>query len=996
MFNTNSTSAFHSLNISDILLPADWEKQTADDAFGNVFNPKYFATDWNSIYYKPSILDSEYLKTKKGMRKLTMPTLLITSKQAKMVYLLATNNIPIYIPSEYEKHPDYGYLMAFRLSLYSSPEYIFYCCKSGEWDRLLKRRINRYNDVYNWNNVGIVGCDAQFGEIKITPEEIVRNIGKISIPTINEQEQLIVVAQKHDNKIHKLISQPFEVVDLVRHYTRKASLFHPQPSLGLMTKLYHLAAGNHANLEVLTAMRQYEFQSNILNEKEIAFLTENLDKVVDQVLVSDDMARQRADGFIQPQEVTDLMCHVASFSEDVTVYNPFAGAASYGLKLHNRVVGEEINPISWAIGQIRLFAHQSEKRVDITLGDSFIELHSAKKYPAIIASPAYLYQEGQEITDIVSRLYAKLEDGGKMVCIVTGGFLYTKNNSATQLRELLIKDHAIKSVIMLPSNIFMGTSVPQALIVLSKDGRNHEIEFGNATDYVQYAKSIYRTTTLDLERFIDEFEFEIEDTQNGEDITENQTGAAIVYSELIGSDLRPSIYLTPKPGDGIALSELATSVPELTCDDIQPEYYITNTSIPEAMHYKPFVPTATENEHISSNLSCVVLEDSAVILTLANGKLRTVYTDGFVGKVAFPAGTMKILQPREGVSAKYLAALLACDILAEKTDEIPPNMILNQIKAQIEGAIIPALDQLELSRINLLNIVNAESRDQFIICIIAAEWDTLSEEIQKAYEIHKREVRSTRHAMIQTLAALSSNWEQLNFFTEMKGGKLNLSDIIGRINPMPVKDLMGSIAYSISTLQRQVEALRFEKSDWGKPIAINPHQFINGYITTNSTPSVRMVNIGNESSIQDFCDETSQTLHKFQAIQRIFYAPERLLERIFDNIVANAMAHGFCLDHKNNEIRFDWMSENGNIVITIANNGLPLKEGVSCSDVLMSGFSTALNEEGLDETLHSGQGGFEIKSLMEGLGSVEVISKPEAEFPVIYKLTFEKTDIVNN
>lgn len=58
----------------------------------------------------------------------------------------------------------------------------------------------------------------------------------------------------------------------------------------------------------------------------------------------------------------------------------------------------------------------------------------------------------------------------------------------------------------------------------------------------------------------------------------------------------------------------------------------------------------------------------------------------------------------------------------------------------------------------------------------------------------------------------------------------------------------------------------------------------------------------------------------------------------------------------------------------------------------MSGFSTSLNENASDGTLHSGQGGFEIKSLMEGLGSAEVISNPESNFPVIYKLTFEKTN----
>ncbi|MFG6372282.1 MAG: hypothetical protein K1W12_11095, partial [Turicimonas muris] len=72
----------------------------------------------------------------------------------------------------------------------------------------------------------------------------------------------------------------------------------------------------------------------------------------------------------------------------------------------------------------------------------------------------------------------------------------------------------------------------------------------------------------------------------------------------------------------------------------------------------------------------------------------------------------------------------------------------------------------------------------------------------------------------------------------------------------------------------------------------------------------------------------------------------------------------------------------------------PLTAWVTTEEALMSGCSTALNESSSEGTLHSGQGGFEIKSLMEGLGSVEVKSEPDAEFPVIYRLTFTNTNTV--
>ena len=116
---------------------------------------------------------------------------------------------------------------------------------------------------------------------------------------------------------------------------------------------------------------------------------------------------------------------------------------------------------------------------------------------------------------------------------------------------------------MLPSNIFTGFSVAQAAIMLTKGIENEEILFGDAGGHTRFAKSVYRATTFDLESFLEAFESDIEDTQEGYGPCEDQTGIAIPYEKLIGSDLTPSLYLTPKPTNGVSLSELVEEVPEL-------------------------------------------------------------------------------------------------------------------------------------------------------------------------------------------------------------------------------------------------------------------------------------------------------------------------------------------------------------------------------------------------------------------------------------------------
>lgn len=60
--------------------------------------------------------------------------------------------------------------------------------------------------------------------------------------------------------------------------------------------------------------------------------------------------------------------------------------------------------------------------------------------------------------------------------------------------------------------------------------------------------------------------------------------------------------------------------------------------------------------------------------------------------------------------------------------------------------------------------------------------------------------------------------------------------------------------------------------------------------------------------------------------------------------------------------------------------------------IFMRGYTTSLNKDGVDNNIHSGQGGYEIKTLMDGYGKAEVISNPGSPFSVVYKLTFEKTN----
>lgn len=750
MLNSNSTSAAQSLNMANVLLPAKWQK-VADADYGHVFTPDYFASGWDSIYINPS--DLKFESVSKGMRKLVAPTLLITSEKSQMVYVLASEDMPVYIQSEYAKDKDLGYIMSFALSPEVSPEYMFYACKFNLWERLLRNRIDADDYCHSWSEVGIVGYDPVCGEIKITPEDIIRSLGEISIHSIAQQKELIAAAKEQDAVIKQ---ERYDVTELVNRYmmfTRQEGIFR-QNGLGLLAEAYRIAAGNWAKPDVLNILSEYEYKKDVLSQEELAYLSKHLNEVFALVISSNGITFHPSDGFVQPQEVTDFMCKMASFPENVTVYNPFAGADSYAIALPNPVVGEEINRTTWALGQIRLFANFAEKRADITLGDSFESMQSESRYDAIITSPAYLMEKGHRIEDVVNMLYSKLNDGGKLVCIVTAGFLFAKNGTARSFKERLIQEKAIASVVTLPSNIFAGTGVNQAVIVLTKGVENNEILFADASEYTRFAKSVYRATTFDVEQFIKDLEEEVVDyLERGREIDDTTVGAPIDYSELRDTDLSPSLYLTPRPSIGISLSNIAEEQKAIRGKNVPYDCFVTASAIPANLHRKPYQPTSVPDTSKSSTARNVVaVAGSSVIVAMVSGKIRTVYTEEYTGNIAFPSGFIKILKPTSGVSAKYLAALMST------------KLVDDQIKAQVSGTVIPRLNRLNLDQIFVPVHSTPEEREKFISEVLSSEMSELEREKDDEWNQQKREVQSTRHAMIQTLSSLSSKYYcPLNF-----------------------------------------------------------------------------------------------------------------------------------------------------------------------------------------------------------------------------------------
>lgn len=74
---------------------------------------------------------------------------------------------------------------------------------------------------------------------------------------------------------------------------------------------------------------------------------------------------------------------------------------------------------------------------------------------------------------------SKLKSNGKMVVILPTGVLF-RGASELQIRQELVAENLIDSIIALPPNMFYNTSIPTILLIMEKDRKNKDILFVNA------------------------------------------------------------------------------------------------------------------------------------------------------------------------------------------------------------------------------------------------------------------------------------------------------------------------------------------------------------------------------------------------------------------------------------------------------------------------------------------------------------------------------------
>ena len=217
-------------------------------------------------------------------------------------------------------------------------------------------------------------------------------------------------------------------------------------------------------------------------ELDSVILKDHFPEVFDSVLFRIAQSQGRFGGeFIQPIELTSLICNIADLQPTSRIYNPFAGLASFGLCFEKSqyYFGQELNQKTWALGALRVMAYGRSSMTNYVCDDSIFHWPQiAEKFDLIVSNPPYGMRIGNHYREIapafgtieqfiIEKGISSLTDNGKLIALLPQGILF-RGSHEKRLREFLVNEDLIDTIISLPGGLLLNTGIPLVIMVLNK------------------------------------------------------------------------------------------------------------------------------------------------------------------------------------------------------------------------------------------------------------------------------------------------------------------------------------------------------------------------------------------------------------------------------------------------------------------------------------------------------------------------------------------------
>ncbi|MFU1913212.1 type I restriction-modification system subunit M [Bordetella avium] len=221
--------------------------------------------------------------------------------------------------------------------------------------------------------------------------------------------------------------------------------------------------------------------------------------------------------FFTPQHVSKLIAQLAMHKQTSVnkIYDPACGSGSLLLQakkhfdqhlIEDGFFGQEINHTTYNLARMNMFLHNvNYDKFNIQLGNTLIEPHFGedKPFDAIVSNPPYSVKwiGGDDPTLINDERFAPagvlapkskadfafvlhalnyLSSKGRAAIVCFPGIFY-RGGAEQKIRQYLVDNNYVETVISLAPNLFYGTTIAVNILVLAKNKKDTTTQFIDAS-----------------------------------------------------------------------------------------------------------------------------------------------------------------------------------------------------------------------------------------------------------------------------------------------------------------------------------------------------------------------------------------------------------------------------------------------------------------------------------------------------------------------------------
>ncbi len=689
--------------------------------------------------------------------------------------------------------------------------------------------------------------------------------------------------------------------------------------------------------------------------------------------------------FLQPLALTRI---ILSQYKGGSVYNPFAGVASYhtamsyGLRreseflhydeptmgensLGDSYYGEEINELTWAIGKLRLMFYHMDSS-NYILGDSIKEFEG--KIDNILTTPPFNLQIINENGDkeyadhfVLRRGVEILSDNGMMAIVVPVSFFSRKDTF--DIRKDIVDRHTLTCIVYLPEYLFSSTRISTAIIFIDKKSQRKKLKFVDATSR---SASIYGLNVSAISNLIEhdsyperEGYFTFGESGFCDELTPSIFNTCVCfedYSNITANeyDLSPSNYLSsyidvPEGFKLVRLKDLV-STKELSKVSKEGTGVLVNTSDLSKDVRLPYIERVNLKAGLfSQNYKLLDIDEKALLLS-SIGDFKPSILGPLYGEVYISPNILAFFLDDSKVDPEYLVSEISKDYVKEQLRLKTLSRVIHRIKltdALDLQILVPIGNDFLKKEKSIIQELKNEYLEK-----IGVELVNLKD---RRHDEYVKMLRQRKHRLQQIMNEFSPAFSMLNQLRKENGGVLRDSDIVAARTGKVVGEYFDKLESIVVKLEDLVTNL-IDKEMWKEPKPVDLVQFINSI--PKSHVSDRYV-----FQIEDnYCPGlTSYGILPYYSSSEVLIAPDDL-STVFDNIINNAIKYGFTDSiRKDYAIRIyllsDVIDNKPCVNIYVSNNGNPIHPSLDRKRFFDWGYGS-----------NTGIGTWQIKSIVEHYG----------------------------